>query len=93
MHTLLTLSSVSPANSPLSAPADDDTKDVALLTTAHEAVSAAYLDCAYASFSAFTKLLSTISKGWPPSPKGLDPDLLPYYKIHHELSVKDNYVF
>lgn len=33
------------------------------------------------------------SKGCFASSKGLNPDLLPYYKIGHELSVNDLYVF
>ncbi|KAK3562894.1 hypothetical protein QTP86_011131 [Hemibagrus guttatus] len=34
-----------------------------------------------------------ITDGWPPSPKGLNADLLPYYQLRLELSVKDNFVF
>jgi len=37
-------------------------------------------------------LYTQISNGWPPSPKGL-VELLPYYKLGLELSVKDNFVF
>lgn len=90
----LPLPSVSPTDKPPSStPADDDTEYVALNTTARETVSAADLESACASSLELIKLRSIISKDWSPSPKGLEPDLLPYHKIRHELSVKDNYVF
>ncbi|ROL42561.1 hypothetical protein DPX16_13968 [Anabarilius grahami] len=39
-------------------------------------------------------LLDTpIFNGWPPSIKGQDVELLPYYKLRLELSVKDNFTF
>ena len=89
----LPLPAVSSAVDPPTAPADDDCEYVALLTTAHKSISAADLDTACASSPELIKLRAIISNGWPASPTGLDPDLLPYYKIRHELSVKDNFVF
>lgn len=76
---------LSPAGNLSSTPADDNTEYAALLTTTQETVSAADLDSACASSLELTNLHSIISKGWPPSPKGLNPD--------HDLSIKDNYVF
>ncbi|KAJ8353489.1 hypothetical protein SKAU_G00210560 [Synaphobranchus kaupii] len=84
------LADVSPAAAP---PADDDAEYVALLTTAHQSLSAADLDSACASCPELTMLRTIITRGWPPSPKGLDPVLLPYYPLRLELSVKDNFVF
>ena len=75
------------------AKAEDDTEYIALLTAAHESISAADLSSASASSPELTKLCDIISKGWLPSSKGLHPDLLPYYPVRHELSVKDNFVF
>ncbi|KAJ8373726.1 hypothetical protein SKAU_G00043060 [Synaphobranchus kaupii] len=74
-------------------PADDDAEYVALLTTAHQSLSAADLDSACASCPELAMLRTIITCGWPPSPKGLDPVPLPYYPLHLELSVKDNFVF
>ncbi|KAJ8336764.1 hypothetical protein SKAU_G00379840 [Synaphobranchus kaupii] len=74
-------------------PADDDAEYVALLTTARQSLSAADLDSACASCPELAMLRTIITCGWPPSPKGLDPVLLPYYPPRLELSVKDNFVF
>ncbi|KAL6483527.1 hypothetical protein MHYP_G00083990 [Metynnis hypsauchen] len=56
-------------------------------------LSAADLDFASAECSELSKLRAQIAQGWPLSPKGLDSDLLPYYRLQLELAVKDNFVF
>ena len=80
--------SIAPANSD-----DCDPEYVALLTTASHTLSATDLNSACATCPELTKLCSQITRGWPPSPKGLDPNLLLYYKLRLELSVKEPFVF
>lgn len=72
---------------------DSDPEIVALLSTARNSLSAADLDSACASCPEITNLRTQITCGWPSSSKGLDPDLLPYYKLRLELCVKDHFVF
>ena len=72
---------------------DSDPEYVALLTTARHTLSATDLDSACATCPELTKLRAQITRGWPPSPKGLDPDLLLYYKLRLELSVKELFIF
>ena len=68
--------SIAPANSD-----DSDPEYVALLTTARHSRSATDLDSACATCPELTKLCGQITRGWPLSPKGLDPDLLLCYKL------------
>ncbi|KAL7889552.1 hypothetical protein AOLI_G00018100 [Acnodon oligacanthus] len=56
-------------------------------------LSATDLDFASAEWSELSKLWAQIAQGWPPSPKGLDSDLLPYYRLRLEIAVKDKFVF
>src|SRR4029434_3208429 len=79
--------SIAPAN------CDSDPEYVALLTTARHTLSATDLDSACATCPELTKLCAQITRGWPPSPKGLGPDLLLYYKLRLELSVKQLFIF
>lgn len=72
---------------------DSDPEIVALLSTARNFLSATDLDSACASYPVITKLCAQIMCVLPPSPKGLDSDLLPYYKLRLELCVKDHFVF
>ncbi|XP_039676230.1 uncharacterized protein K02A2.6-like isoform X2 [Perca fluviatilis] len=66
---------------------------VALLSTAPISVTAGEFENASSSCSELTFLRQQISQKWPPSGKTVNPVLQPYFKIRHELSVKDNLVF
>ncbi|XDV36793.1 hypothetical protein PO909_006515, partial [Leuciscus waleckii] len=66
---------------------------VCFILAACNSLSAADVDAACASCSALTKHHTQISNGCPPSPKELDVELLSYYKLHLEQSVKDNFLF
>jgi len=63
---------------------------VAFLSAACNSLSSA--DAACASCPALTKLRTQISNGWPPSPKVLDLEMLPYYKLQLELFSKDIFI-
>lgn len=73
----------SPTDSAVSLAQDDDVDEeyVAFLSATCNSLTAADVDAACASCPALTKLCTQISNGWPPSPKGLDVELLSYYQL------------
>ena len=80
-----------PAASPLTA--DIEPELVALFSMAPVSVTAGEFEEASSSCSELASLRQQINQKWPPSVKTVRPMLQSYFKIRHELSVKDNLVF
>lgn len=80
-----------PAASPLTT--DLDPELVALLSMSPVSVTAGEIEDASSSCSEHASLRVQIHQQWPVSVKAVKPILQPYFKIRHELSVKDSLVF
>lgn len=76
-----------PGDTVIPAPLGDAEEE---FVAACKSLSVADVTDACASCSELTKLRTQITKGWPPSPKGLETDLLPYHRLPLEMSVRDN---
>lgn len=72
---------------------DLDPELVALLSTSPVSVTAGEFEDASSSCSELASLRVQIHQQWPVSVKAVEPILQPYFKIRHELSVKDSLAF
>ncbi|KAI5085965.1 hypothetical protein C0J45_23073, partial [Silurus meridionalis] len=80
---------------PFTSDAESDTEPefVALLATGPTGVSQEEFAATSALCPEPSALRTQMVRGWPPSSVTLDPVLRPYYKLRHEFSVQDDFVF
>ncbi len=77
---------------PLESDSDTEPEQVALLTSALTAVTQKEFAAASSSCPEMCKLRTQIQRGWPRSSSRVDPLLLPFHKLRHELSATDDFV-
>lgn len=82
---------------PLHVPADPSTdvepELVALISSTLSSLPVSDFDSACSSCLEMVALREQISRGWPPSIWAVAQNLMPYYKIRDELSVRGHYIF
>ncbi|XP_051784491.1 uncharacterized protein K02A2.6-like [Erpetoichthys calabaricus] len=71
---------------------DPDLELVALVSVDFAAVTAEQFQSACASCPILQKVKTYISKGWPCTSKGLESDVIPYFRIQSELAVKNELI-
>ncbi|KAF7651388.1 hypothetical protein LDENG_00111630 [Lucifuga dentata] len=76
---------------PSSEPSLVDNVEVAL-TSALSAITVAEFETACISCPVQTQLCGLLTSRWPTSAKSLDPNLQPFFKLRHELSLQGNCV-
>lgn len=82
---------------PIPAPADSSTdvepEIVAFISSTLCSLSVTDFETACAACPELEKLRQQITRGWPPSIKAVSQDLIPYFRVRDELSVKDALIF
>lgn len=68
----------------------EDDMEVVMLTSTLMAKSADEFKAAGTASPMYCKLRDLLMTKWPKSPKSLGSDLLPYYRIQHELSLQED---
>ncbi|KAL1256634.1 hypothetical protein QQF64_012179 [Cirrhinus molitorella] len=75
-----------------SGPVLEDDVEVVAFTSTLTTISADEFKAAGAACPIYCELRDLLMTKWPKSPKELGPELVPYYRIQHELSLQDNCV-
>ncbi|KAJ8364452.1 hypothetical protein SKAU_G00132830 [Synaphobranchus kaupii] len=71
---------------------EPDIEMIAMVSADFAAVTAEQYQSAYSSCPVLKQVETFIAKGWPRTSKGLDPAIVPYFRIRNELVVQDGYI-